>query len=145
LLGYGSYATRGLLIRSIGQAEFSDCHCIMTREVEKVGPARQTHAGVDEQPDDRLVSPVLEALPFAGFDERLELVVGEHGDWLFDDLGWLHSLHRVGGDLALLPQPFEQLLQGGVSLSCRSRRTGGNDLGWGTAYVVHFDCSGVFR
>jgi hypothetical protein len=82
---------------------------VSDRAVSELG---QAQASVGEQPQDRLVAPVDEALAGAGGDQGPQPVGREHRHGPLGHHRRAHLLHRVGPrQLALLREPAEELLQ----------------------------------
>ncbi len=63
---------------------------------EQLAPA---HGGVDQEPDERLVPPVLEARAGTVGQQLLEFLLPQHRHRLLGDLGMGHPGHGVGFDL----------------------------------------------
>jgi hypothetical protein len=87
------------------------------------------HAGVEKEPDDGRVPPVLEGLGGTAGQQRPELVVGQHRHRLLGDDEGLHVRHRIAGNLALFSRPREEQAQRLVPGLRGRRQPGCGDLG----------------
>src|SRR6266480_568191 len=72
--------------------------------------AFKSHAGVQEEPDDRGVPPVAEAFVGAVGQQMPDVIIRQNGYRLLRDLRRTHLGHRRSGDLALFLKPVEELL-----------------------------------
>jgi hypothetical protein len=82
-------------------------------------PASDT--GVGQQPDDPLISTVLERRSSASAKQRTNVLLAWHCDRLLGDARRPRARHRADGNVLLVGQPVEELLEGSEPVVRRGR------------------------
>jgi hypothetical protein len=85
----------------------------------QAGQLRQSHSGIEEEPDNRRISAILKSRAVARLQQQAQLFPGEHGGWLFGHEWPFHVGHWRAEHFSLLDGPSKELLQVAETDLCR--------------------------